>query len=97
MYFDQTVLSGTDHQIYMVLSAEEQAAVLQDQAQFTERLDNEYAVKAAQKREKRTQRQTARLEMYQILDTFAWDELPEAAQRMYSELGWTRVWSFIYI
>lgn len=75
----------------MVLSADEEATVLQEQAHFTERLDNEYAVKASQKREKRAERQTGRLQIYQILDTFAWDELPEAAQQMYSDLGWSQV------
>jgi hypothetical protein len=84
------VLSGTDDQIFLVLSAEEEA-VLQEKVTLAEKNENEYTTKAHQKREKKTKRQTSRLQIHEILDTFAWSELPIAAQNFYLDLGWSQV------
>ena len=89
-FSNQNVLSGTDDQIFLVLSAEEEA-VLQEKVTFAEKVENEYTAKAHQKREKKTKRQTSRLQIHEILDTFAWSELPIAAQNFYLDLGWSQV------
>lgn len=50
--------------------------------------ENQYDVKARTKREKRSARQSGRLEIYDMLDSMAWTQLPDTAKDLYTKLGW---------
>ena len=92
----QKVQAGMSHEIHLVEDTEAEAAAKLQQ-QFTKRVQNEYDAKAKMKREKKTGRQTARLQIYDVLDGFAWSELPDSAKELYSELGWHEVICSVFV